>query len=78
MLIMTTRGNPVAREKDHTSYHALFRDLEGCGSYLRDIEYRTPEGGWLIKSNLNLLPCGIGDLLMTKTTKGGRRGGGAR
>ncbi len=73
---MTTCRDAITREKDCASYRALFRDLEGCGSYMRDIRYRTPDGGWLVKSNLNSSPCGFGDLLTTTTTMGGRRGGG--
>jgi hypothetical protein len=34
--MMTKRAATIASEKDRASYHALFRDLEGCGSYVRD------------------------------------------
>jgi hypothetical protein len=54
--------------------------LQGSGGvwvfYMRDVGYRTPNLGWLVKSNLNLSPCDVGDLLTTITTKGGVRGGG--
>jgi hypothetical protein len=59
---MTTRGDAVAREKDHTSYCTLFQDLEGYSSYVRDVGYRTPHRGWLVEIVLNLLPCSIGDI----------------
>jgi hypothetical protein len=65
---MTKGGDVIAREKDHASYRTLFRDLEGCGSYARDLGYRTPDGGWLVVSILNSLPCGVGDLPTTTTT----------
>ncbi len=52
---MTTHEDPVVREKDCASYRALFRDLKGCGSYVRDFGYRTLDGGLLIESVLNLL-----------------------
>jgi hypothetical protein len=54
----------------------LFRDLKGCVSYVRDVGYRTPNGGWLVESNLNSSPCDVGDLPMTMTMIGGRRGRG--
>jgi hypothetical protein len=72
---MTICGDAVAREKDRASYRALFRYLERCGSYVRDIGYRILDGGWLVKSVLNLLPCDVGDL-PTSTMMGGNRGGG--
>jgi hypothetical protein len=76
LLMMTIRGDAVAREKGFAFYCALFRDLEGCGSYLRDVGFRTPGKEGLVKSNLNPLPCDVVDLSMTMTTKGGKRGGG--
>jgi hypothetical protein len=76
LLTMTMHGDAVAREKDCASYRALFRDLEGCGSYVRDVGYRTPDGGWLVESNLNLLPYDVGDLPRTTMLMGGERGGG--
>ncbi len=51
---MTMHGDAVVREKDRASYHALFWDLEGCSSHVRDVGYRTPDGGWLGESALNL------------------------
>ncbi len=77
LLMMTTRGDAVAREKNHAFYRALFRELEGCGSYVRDVGYRTPDGRWLIESNLNLLPCDVGDLPTTTMMMVGERGGGS-
>jgi hypothetical protein len=74
--VMTTCRDTVARLKDCTSYCTLFRDLEGCCSYLRDIQYRTADGGWLIECYLNSSPCDVSDLLMTTTMIGGGRGGG--
>jgi hypothetical protein len=75
--MMTTCRNTVARVKDCASYRALFRDLEGCGSYVRDIKDRTPNGGGLVESDLNSSPCDVGDLPMTTTMIGGGRGGGS-
>jgi hypothetical protein len=45
---------------------------------VRDIGYRTPDGGWLVKSNLNSPPCDVSDLPRTMTTTVGGRGGGGR
>ncbi len=73
---MTSRGDTVARKKDSASYCALFLDLEGCGSSVRDVAYRTLDGGWFVKSVLNLLPRGIGKHPTTTMMMGGRRGRG--
>jgi hypothetical protein len=74
---MTTRGEAVAREKDRASYLTLFRDLEGCCSYVRDVGYRTPNGRWLAKSVLNSLLRGIGDLPTTMMMTSGGKGEGS-
>ena len=76
---MTTHGEVVAREKGRGSYLILFRDPEGCSSYMRDVGYRTPNGRWLAKSVLNSLLRGIGDLPTTRMmTSSGRGKGGGR
>jgi hypothetical protein len=76
MPTMTTCWDAFGREKVCTSYHALFQDLGRCRSYVRDVGYRTPGGGWLIESVLNSLPRGISDLAAMTMTTGGRRGEG--
>mmetsp|Transcript_25486 Transcript_25486/g.42052 ORF Transcript_25486/g.42052 Transcript_25486/m.42052 type:complete len:671 (+) Transcript_25486:175-2187(+) len=49
--------------KNRQSYKALLKDLEACGSYVKDVGYRSPDGSWLVKSQLNASPYGINDLL---------------
>ena len=51
------------RQKNRQSYQTLLQDLEACGSYVEDVGYRTPNGSWLVKSELNAKPFGINDLL---------------
>jgi hypothetical protein len=53
--MMTTRRDAAAREKDHPSYCALFQDLEGCGSYVRDVGYRTPKWGVVCQEHPELV-----------------------
>lgn len=45
--------------KNRHSYKVLLHGLEACGSYVKDVGYRTPDGSWLVKSGLNSLPHGI-------------------
>jgi len=56
-------ASAVARQKNRQSYRTLLQDLEACGSYVGDVGYRTPDGSWLVKSELNAAPFGIMDLL---------------
>ncbi|KAL7552253.1 hypothetical protein ACHAWF_015481 [Thalassiosira exigua] len=48
--------------KDRASYRTLLRDLEACGSYVDDVGYRTPNGEWMVRSELNATPFGVEDL----------------
>lgn len=53
----------VTKQKYRQSYQTLLQDLEMCGSYVGDVGYRTPDGSWLVRSELNAKPFGIDDLL---------------
>ena len=55
----------IQRQKDRQSYKTLLQDLEACGSYVGDVGYRTPDGGWLVRYELNSSPYGIDDLLLS-------------
>ena len=68
----------VRREKDRRSYKTLLQDLEACGSYVRDVGYRTPDGGWLVKSELNASPFGVNDLLRSGKDNDIDKGDGER
>lgn len=59
----------VQRQKNRQSYKTLLQDLEACGSYVQDVGYRTPNGGWLVKSELNASPFGITNLLSNNENK---------
>ena len=50
-------------EKKRQSHITLLRDLEMCGSYVKDVGYRTPDGSWLVRSELNANPYGVEDIL---------------
>ncbi|EJK58716.1 hypothetical protein THAOC_21133, partial [Thalassiosira oceanica] len=56
----------IQRHKDRRSYKTLLQDLEACGSYVGDVGYRTPDGGWLVRYELNSSPFGIDDLLLSE------------
>lgn len=56
-------ANSLEQQKNRQSYQTLLQDLEACGSYVKDVGYRTPNGSWLVKSELNASPFGIQDLL---------------
>lgn len=60
----------IRTEKNRRSYRILLQDLEACGSYVRDVGYRTPNGSWLVKSELNPSPFGIQDLLADESGDG--------
>lgn len=53
----------LQKEKNRQSYQTLLQDLEACGSYVGGVGYRTPNGSWLVKSELNAEPYGINNLL---------------
>jgi 2-polyprenyl-6-methoxyphenol hydroxylase-like FAD-dependent oxidoreductase len=53
----------INEQKNRQSYKTLLKDLEACGSYVKDVGYRSPKGTWLVKSQLNASPYGINDLL---------------
>ena len=55
----------VIEQKNRQSYVTLLKDLEACGSYVKDVGYRNPDGSWLVKSQLNASPYGIYDLLQS-------------
>jgi len=59
----STLADTLQRQKNRSSYLTLLQDLEACGSYVKDVGYRMPGGGWLVKSELNASPFGIRDLL---------------
>ena len=61
----------IQRHKGRQSYETLLQDLEACGSYVGDVGYRTPSGGWLVRSELNSSPFGIEDLLARLDEGGG-------
>lgn len=50
-------------EMNRQSHITLLRDLEMCGSYVKDVGYRTPDGSWLVRSQLNANPYGVEDVL---------------
>ena len=52
----------VRKEKDRISYRKLLHDLEHSGSYVGEVGYRTPNGSWIVESELNSSPFGIDDL----------------
>ena len=56
----------LVKEKNRQSYQTLLRDLEMCGSYVKEVGYRTPDGSWLVKSELNANPFGVEDVLAGK------------
>ncbi|KAL7537804.1 hypothetical protein ACHAXR_008104 [Thalassiosira sp. AJA248-18] len=58
-----TLAGLIQQQKNRQSYQTLLQDLEACGSYVKDVGYRTPNGSWLVKSKLNSSPFGIKDLL---------------
>jgi len=58
-----TLADMIQQQKNRQSYQTLLQDLEACGSYVKDVGYRTPNGSWLVKSELNASPFGIQDLL---------------
>lgn len=58
----------VRKEKDRISYRKLLHDLEHSGSYIGEVGYRTPNGSWLVESELNSSPFGIDDLLQQQTS----------
>ena len=71
----TTVANIVREQKNRQSYKTLLQDLEACGSYVKDVGYRSPNGTWLVKSQLNASPYGVNDLLQnigTTTTIGSK------
>lgn len=57
----------IQRAKDRVSYRNLLRDLEHCGTYVKDVGYRTPDGSWLVESTLNASPYSIDDLLQSSS-----------
>mmetsp|Transcript_8545 Transcript_8545/g.12909 ORF Transcript_8545/g.12909 Transcript_8545/m.12909 type:complete len:660 (+) Transcript_8545:118-2097(+) len=59
--------------KNRQSYKTLLKDLEACGSYVKDVGYRSPNGSWLVKSQLNASPYGIDDLLHGTTESNGSK-----
>ncbi len=60
--------NKVQKEKNRLSYRALLQDLEACGSYVGNVGYRTPDGSYLVKSELNASPFGVHDLLSSSSS----------
>lgn len=62
------------------SFANLLRDLEACGSYVGEVGYRSPEGGWLVRSSLNATPRGIDDVVAEADAGGseGTRGGNGK
>jgi len=61
--ISSTNDSVISKQKNRQSFKTLLQDLESCGSYVGDVGYRTPNGSWLVKSELNSHPFGINDLL---------------
>jgi len=62
----------LRRHKRRRASHVnLLRDLEACGSYVKDVGYRTPDGTWLVRSVLNDRPFGIRDVLGSGSGSGG-------
>ncbi|KAL3790828.1 hypothetical protein ACHAWO_010667 [Cyclotella atomus] len=57
----------IGKEKNRQSYIALLKDLEMCGSYVKEVGYRTPDGSWLVQSELNARPYGVEDVLSGKS-----------
>lgn len=66
-------GNNTDMNKNRQSYKILLKDLEACGSYVKDVGYRSPNGSWLVKSQLNASPYGIEDLLNGNTESNGSK-----
>ena len=60
---MGSTDDNIPKQKNRQSFKTLLQDLESCGSYVGDVGYRTPNGSWLVKSELNSHPFGIDDLL---------------
>ncbi len=58
-----SNSNSTDMNRNRQSYKILLKDLEACGSYVTDVGYRSPNGSWLVKSQLNASPYGIDDLL---------------
>ena len=63
----------VKEQKNRQSYKTLLKDLEACGSYVKDVGYRQPNGSWLVKSQLNASPFGIDDLLNNNVAEHGSK-----
>lgn len=57
----------IGKEKNRKSYITLLKDLEMCGSYVKEVGYRTPDGSWLVQSELNARPYGVDDVLSGKS-----------
>ena len=53
----------ITGKKKRESHVALLKGLEECGSYVADVGYRSPDGSWLVRSELNAHPCGVDDVL---------------
>mmetsp|Transcript_12942 Transcript_12942/g.24507 ORF Transcript_12942/g.24507 Transcript_12942/m.24507 type:complete len:696 (+) Transcript_12942:178-2265(+) len=67
----------LRRHKRRRASHVnLLRDLEACGSYVKDVGYRTPDGTWLVRSVLNDRPFGIRDVLGSGSGSGGNNDNG--
>eukprot|EP00804_Cyclotella_cryptica_P012478 CCRYP_018863-RA/>CCRYP_018863-RA protein AED:0.13 eAED:0.13 QI:592/-1/0/1/-1/0/1/0/551 len=62
----------LAKEKNRESYQTLLRDLEMCGSYVKEVGYRTPDGSWLVRSELNATPYGVQDVLAGEDGNAGK------
>jgi 2-polyprenyl-6-methoxyphenol hydroxylase-like FAD-dependent oxidoreductase len=67
---LSSLANKVQCEKNRFSFRTLLQDLEACGSYVGNVGYRTPDGSWLVKSELNASPFGVLDLLSSSMTDG--------
>ena len=62
--VAATEGDE--KEKNRQSYVTLLKDLELCGSYVKEVGYRTPDGSWLVQSELNASPYCVEDVLAGK------------
>ena len=69
----TSLNDRVKEQKNRQSYKTLLKDLEACGSYVKDVGYRQPNGSWLVKSQLNASPFGIDDLLNNNGAENGSK-----
>ena len=56
-------SNEITGKDIRESYVSLLKGLEECGSYVADVGYRSPDGSWLVRSELNAHPCGVDDVL---------------